>query len=317
MIATLSPLKPSRYFDGELTDGNAVIRLVGFDKAQQQHLLSYCEKEVPITLTNCQVQYNRSKSKLEVVLKPFTKIQRSPMQFDIPDIKTVGSPIISLSELDKQEEYDRVTVKVKVIKTKDPQQVATGKIKQDVVIADATAKCLLVLWESNINKLVNHKSYQLSRVVVRVFMGKHHLALPETGATVDEIDDVENLDVNADSSEEEEESIMEATVIGVQAFDKSFSCMNCKNNLDPTNDSIGICSSCNITQKLMQVKLSAKIFIQSTNNSAPISVRANTQIIQEIAQKKAALITTEDVLFAPKFNVTFNKFHLITKVTRE
>ena len=93
MLASLSPIKPTRYFDGELTDGNAVIRVVGFDKAQQQHLLTYCEQEVPITLSNCQVQYNRSKSKLEVVLKRYTKIQRSPVQFDIQDLKTVGSPL--------------------------------------------------------------------------------------------------------------------------------------------------------------------------------------------------------------------------------
>ena len=39
--ALLSPVKPTRYFDGELTDGNTVIRVAGFDKAQQQHLLAY------------------------------------------------------------------------------------------------------------------------------------------------------------------------------------------------------------------------------------------------------------------------------------
>ena len=105
---------------------------------------------------------------------------------------------------------------------------------------------MLVLWESNVNTLVHHKSYQLNRVIVCVFMGKHHLALLQTGATVDEIDDVENLHVHTDSSEEE--SIMEATVIGVQAFHKNFSCMNCKKGVNPTNDSIRIRTSCNTTR---------------------------------------------------------------------
>ena len=38
-----------------------------------------------------------------------------------PDIKTVGSPLIPLSDLEKHEEYDFVTVRVKVMKTNDPQ----------------------------------------------------------------------------------------------------------------------------------------------------------------------------------------------------
>ena len=51
---------------------------------------------------------------------------------------------------------------------------------------------------------------QLSQVVVGVFMGKYHLTLPKTGATVNEIDEVKNLEFNSDSSKEEEESIMGA-----------------------------------------------------------------------------------------------------------
>lgn len=35
MLASLSPLKPSKYFEAELTDGSKCIRMVGFDKSQQ------------------------------------------------------------------------------------------------------------------------------------------------------------------------------------------------------------------------------------------------------------------------------------------
>ena len=34
VLASLSPLKPSKYFEGELTDGNECMRMVGFDKLQ-------------------------------------------------------------------------------------------------------------------------------------------------------------------------------------------------------------------------------------------------------------------------------------------
>lgn len=35
-----SPIKPSKYFDGDLTDGDGIIRFVGFSKEQCKHLHS-------------------------------------------------------------------------------------------------------------------------------------------------------------------------------------------------------------------------------------------------------------------------------------
>ena len=37
LVACVSPIKPSRYFDGELTDDDSVIRIVGFARKQRQH----------------------------------------------------------------------------------------------------------------------------------------------------------------------------------------------------------------------------------------------------------------------------------------
>lgn len=50
MIASVSPIKPSKYFDGELTDGDNIIRFVGFRSEQRQLLHSFCEKKKPITI---------------------------------------------------------------------------------------------------------------------------------------------------------------------------------------------------------------------------------------------------------------------------
>ena len=63
--ASLSPIKPSRYFDGELTDGDSVIRVVGFDKHQREKLRSFSDENLPITLKNCQIKLNRFKHKLD------------------------------------------------------------------------------------------------------------------------------------------------------------------------------------------------------------------------------------------------------------
>ena len=56
LLASLSPIKPSRYFNGELTDGEFVVRLVGFDKAIQRQLLPFSDYGIPVTLSNSEKQ---------------------------------------------------------------------------------------------------------------------------------------------------------------------------------------------------------------------------------------------------------------------
>ena len=90
-VANVSPIRPSRYFAGELMDGDSVIRIIGFYKKQRQQLHSFCEKKIPIMIKDCQIQLNRFKNKLEVVLKTKTEVEQSNIEFNVPDLKTVGS----------------------------------------------------------------------------------------------------------------------------------------------------------------------------------------------------------------------------------
>ena len=170
VTGSLSPIKPSRYFDGELTDGESVVRLVGFDKAIQRQL------RIPVTLRNCQIQKNKFKDELEVVLKAHTKIEQSHEKFEVLDLKTVESALISLGQLDEIVEHQRVTIRIKVVKVNDALKVGT-KTKQDVLVADNTGKATVTLWESNINALKQSRSYQLNRLEVRVYMERKHLFL--------------------------------------------------------------------------------------------------------------------------------------------
>ena len=313
LIASVSPLQPSCYFDGEITDGDSITRIVGFDKAQRQLLLSFCDRKVAITLINCQIQQNKFHGKLEVVLKGHTKIQESSMAFEITDFKTIGRPLIALCELDTKQEYDKVTIQAKVVKLREPQAVTTGKIKQDVVVADATGKTTLTLWESHVNTLQLHASYQVSRVTVRIFMGKRHLSIPITGSTIEQISDIENLDIDSDSSEDEEHNLKQVTVFGVQQFDAVFTCMNCKKTVTPTAEMAGTCSSCKTTQRLSDPKLSARLFVKNDQNV--ISLRAHGDVIKSIANKESS-ITNEDILFSPPFDLSYNKFHTIINISR-
>lgn len=52
MLASLSPLTPSKYFEAELTDDNQCIQMVGFDKSQQVKLQPFFDKGLPAKLPN-------------------------------------------------------------------------------------------------------------------------------------------------------------------------------------------------------------------------------------------------------------------------
>ena len=136
-----------------------MIRLVGFDKTKQRQLLPFSEYAIPVTLKDCLIQKSKFKDELEVVLKAQTKIEESQTQFDIPNPKTAGSTLISLSQLDEMDDHQRVTVRVTVVKVNDVVKVGS-KTKQDVIVADATDKGTVTLWETDVHSLQQSKSYQ-------------------------------------------------------------------------------------------------------------------------------------------------------------
>ena len=72
--------------------------MVGFDKGKRQELKSFCDYSAP---RNCLVQQNKFKNTLEVVLKSQTKTEPSETQFDVPDLKTVGSSFVTLNNINE------------------------------------------------------------------------------------------------------------------------------------------------------------------------------------------------------------------------
>lgn len=313
LLASLSPIKPSRYFDGELTDGEGIIRLVGFDKAKQQELQSFCDYDIPVTLKNCVVQQNKFKQCLEVVLKAHTKIEPSDAKFNVPNIKTVGSSFLPLHQINQLNQHDRVTVKVHVVKVNDVLTTTGGKRKQEVIVADSTARATVTLWEADIGILKPQKSYQLNRLEVRFFQGKPQLTFPSV-ASVDEIDDIEDIVDEVTSDEDaNEETLQGVTVSGIRQLEKIYTCVNCDKNVHPVDPHIGECSSCATIQKLMHEKQTAKLLLH--DGSHMHTLRANDDVLRAIADTQSE-VSAQDLLYAPAFNATFNQFNIITKISR-
>ena len=103
---------------------------------------------------------------MEIMLKTSTSIIQSPKKFNISD-PDFGEHTIPLSELESKEEYERVSVKVKVIATTDP-------VMQEVLVADATSTAKCTLWEARVCSLKHGTCYQF---YVREFGSKKFLAV--------------------------------------------------------------------------------------------------------------------------------------------
>ena len=114
---SLSPIKSGgTFFDGELTDGIKIIRLVDLNKNQHAKLQDFHLKQAPVTLGNCQIQFNKLTGNKR-------NIQPSDAKFMIHNAKTFGSDMIKLAALQDKNKYDKVTVKAWVLKITDPAEV--------------------------------------------------------------------------------------------------------------------------------------------------------------------------------------------------
>ena len=315
VVASLSPVKPSRYFDGELTDGETVIRLVGFDKTKRQELQSFCESNIPVTLTDCLIQKNKFKSCLEVVLKSHTKIEPSTSEFNVTDLRTVGSSTILLNQMHEFSDYQRVTVRVKVVKVHEPHKLNIGKTKQDIVVADSTGKATVTLWEGDVGQLQENKSYKLNKLEVRSYQGKQYLSFPST-ASQDDISDIEDSIDIFTSEEDDDDLIEEVTVCGIKALTTVYVCINCNRSIQPVNEHMADCSACNTIQRLSSPKQTAKLLVVS--GSTRISLRAYDKALREITDTQTSQkeISAQDLLYASQFDCTYNKYNIITNVSR-
>lgn len=146
--------------------------------------------------TNCEIKEGfHDSTQPEVVVKSYTGVSLSPKSFEIEDLDNAGSRSIRISEIVEMKIHDDVSVKIKVMKVKQPDVVTNGKRKQDVVIADASGSTVLTLWEDDIGSLIDGKLYQLSKVLVQTFKERHYLSFPSTAkASV-----IEDVDANCTS----------------------------------------------------------------------------------------------------------------------
>lgn len=312
VIQSLSPLKKgkqSSYYEGKLlvNEGNTQ-RFVGFKKNQQSKLQELMDQKKAVHLDDCEVKKSKRGNSMEIMLKSNTSILQSPKKFDSVHFNKQDE-VIPLDLLQSKSLFDKVNVKIKVVKLMDPTTTSTGKKIQEAIIGDATATAKCTLWEASVGSLQPDSCYLLKQFNVQEFNSKKFLSIQKQGSNILHLEDIGLV---ADPEEEEpEEKLINTYIVGVPKLDCYKCCLRCKARVEPSDTTIGRCSKpdCGMLQRydVCRQQLSANLLFMG--NTQPVSLFANSSTLQSMAQGK---ITEEHLLQLPKFTEIKYKNGVIT-----
>ena len=103
IVTVVSPMKKGKtckYFDGELADDKARIRLFGFNNNVRQKLLEHHRNKDSIIIRKCEVKHARKGDKLEVMLAKQTEIDNCSNTFVVSQEDNI-SCLTDLNDLDE------------------------------------------------------------------------------------------------------------------------------------------------------------------------------------------------------------------------
>lgn len=123
---------------------------MGFSPILRKRLADYEEKQDSLTLKNCKIK----KAKYtEILLNPGTEISKSPKKFDAEKVAKLTSKEVCVSDIELRRDYDKITIRAKVVKVQPPVQLSAGLKKQEITVADSTGAIKVTLWENSINSV--------------------------------------------------------------------------------------------------------------------------------------------------------------------
>lgn len=105
-ISSLSPIKKGRthnYFKGLMSDGNAIVRLVGFSNSQQIKIKKIMDEQQSVQFDNCEIRKLRWGPKMEILLKDGSAITGTSTKF-IPYALKDGT--IHIDQLQSREQIE-------------------------------------------------------------------------------------------------------------------------------------------------------------------------------------------------------------------
>ena len=189
---------------------------------------------------------------MEVVLSSSTKVATSPRKFSEPVASSHGTDdkihvAISLDQLQALNNFQKVTVTVKVLQADNKVEMKPGLFKQDLCISDATAVAQLTLWQDSIDTLVVNKWYTLQGLHVRSFDQKKYLTPPRAGFTVLHKENIGDVKKASAGEEDKNKLLSDVRVVGAR-LNMYSSCVQCSAKVvaDDKDPDVGQCVNCSL-----------------------------------------------------------------------
>ncbi len=202
VVTSLSP-KKGKFFDGSLEDESGVVRFVGFNEPQRLKIADFVKEKQPVKFTNCKIQkaYGGGDG-VEIVLSDHSGIQKSEKDFKIEftnleamlDRSDIAKDI-KLGEVEKEAEFQKVNVKVKIADVSEAVSLGNKSRIQKVTVVDESGTSDLTLWENDIGKLWKGNSYKIENLMVKYYRGECSLTSPKTGIIIEETKDLSEVDL--------------------------------------------------------------------------------------------------------------------------
>ena len=305
-----------RYFYADMSDGAKKIKLVGFEEEQQKQLATYKTSKSPVKIKPCEIQQGLTSGKLEIKLGHNSKILQSPKKFQLKD---TSPTFASIADVKKLSNYERVDVRVKILKVRNPITVATGKTKQDLVVADKSGVITMTVWEQQVNTFEIGKCYEFLKLMVRIYDQLTSLSYPKEGASFTQIDNLDNVMDHYDEHDLESGlDYVDIEIGGVASLSKYNTCVKCSSKVT-IQGKYARCTNgaCKMFQAIDNTHATfVATLLLKTQETKFIEVRAFARELRQISNVTVGEITEVALIESPKFSCSVNKRNTISKVWR-
>ncbi len=123
VVTSISPMKRSRnstadFFHGSLSDGKSSMRIFGFDSKVRRKLANFEESGESLLLDNCKVKESRLNNDLEILVSPWTEMDKSERHYNIDkaleETDVMTGKEIDLIDIKDLDSFTRITVAAKI-----------------------------------------------------------------------------------------------------------------------------------------------------------------------------------------------------------
>lgn len=233
---------------------------------------------------------------------------------EVPEEKQIATNIIDI--LNEGKEWDRVSLKAKVIH-KEAIQVGSKKLKLAVAtVADSTASIPLDIWQEHIQSIEIGKVYLMEPLQVRIWSNKKKLATQKkTNITqIKEDQELNDVQVQKQETTELQETLMVKRFTRIQKFDKFSKCPDCSRRLPGTCQDTVKCEQCGTMRSdECSTGITAKIIVMDDQDNK-LSVKMGDQVLGQLVDNilnQDEQTLAQKLLFVQNVSVTYNKDTLI------